>query len=386
MAKWRTCCRAATPCSRRGSTSGCILPRRPVSTTGRLPPGSSDTRRRKRPGVQGKSMKTQLLAALLALSITAPVFAAITESPVTYNDGETTMKGFVVYDTANKGKRPGIIMVHEWWGITKHMHNEAHRLARQGYTTFIADMYGDGKTADNPNDAGALSGSVMKNPQAMESRSSAAREQLAKQPTVDSTRIGAVGYCFGGAVVLNMARAAADLAGVVGFHASLGLNTPAPAPGTVKAKILVLNGAADPFVKREEYATLKAGRLAPDSVTRVHRGPWRNMDSRARGRSLAPAIGVSLPESGLRLSPRSRDSTSEARRRRRARFHRHSSGGPMKHYIDAVVIPVPRASLDTYKRMSEEWGKAHLRHGALYYSDSISDDAQPGKLTSFPQA
>ena len=176
-------------------------------------------------------MKTQLLGALLALSITAPALAAIKETPVTYNDGETTMKGFVVYDTAKKGKRPGIVMVHEWWGITKHMHNEAHRLARQGYTAFIADMYGDGKTADNPKDAGALSGSVMKNPQAMESRFNAAREQLAKQPTVDPTRIGAVGYCFGGAVVLNMARAGADLAGVVGFHASLGLNTPAPAPG-----------------------------------------------------------------------------------------------------------------------------------------------------------
>ncbi|MGE5129221.1 MAG: dienelactone hydrolase family protein, partial [Sphingomonadaceae bacterium] len=144
------------------------------------------------------------------------------------------------------------------WGITKHMHNEARRLARQGYTAFIADMYGDARTADNPKDAGALSGAVMKNPRVMEARFNAAREQLAKQPTVDPARIGAVGYCFGGAVVLNMARAGADLAGVVGFHASLGLNTPAPAPGTVKAKVLVLNGADDPFVKKEQYATLKS--------------------------------------------------------------------------------------------------------------------------------
>jgi dienelactone hydrolase len=203
-------------------------------------------------------MKTQVLGALLALSITAPALAAIKETPVTYKDGETTMKGFVVVDTAKKGKRPGIVVVHEWWGITKHMHNEARRLARQGYTAFIADMYGDAKTADNPKDAGALSGSVMKNPQAMESRFNAARDALAKQPTVDPARIGAVGYCFGGAVVLNMARAGADLAGVAGFHASLGLNTPAPAPGTVKARILVLNGADDPFVKKEEYATFRS--------------------------------------------------------------------------------------------------------------------------------
>lgn len=214
-------------------------------------------------------MKTQLLGALLAFSIAAPALAQIREMPVTYKDGETTLKGFVVYDTGKHGKRPGIIVVHEWWGITKHMHNEAQRLAREGYTAFIADMYGDAKTADNPKDAGALSGSVMKNPPAMQSRFNAARALLAKQPSVDATRIGAMGYCFGGAVVLNMARAGADLAGVAGFHASLGLNTPAPAPGTVKAKILVLNGADDPFVKKEQYVTFKGDLDAAKADYRV---------------------------------------------------------------------------------------------------------------------
>ena len=214
-------------------------------------------------------MKTRFLGALLALSIAPPGVAAVKEVPLTYSDGEATMKGFVVYDTAKQGKRPGIVMVHEWWGITKHMHDEAHRLARRGYTAFLADMYGDGKTADNPKDAGALSGSVMKDPRVMEARFNAARAELAKQPTVDPARIGAVGYCFGGAVVLNMARAGADLAGVVGFHASLGLNTPAPAPGTVKARILVLNGADDPFVKKEQYATLKADMDAAKADYRV---------------------------------------------------------------------------------------------------------------------
>jgi len=203
-------------------------------------------------------MRMPLLGLLLALSIATPALAAIKEEPVAYQDGQTTMRGFIVYDTATEGKRPGIVVVPEWWGITTHMHNEAQDFARQGYTAFIADMYGDGKTADNPKDAGALSGGVMKNPQTMEARFKAAREQLAKHPSVDPARIGAVGYCFGGAVVLNMARAGADLAGVVGFHASLGLNTPAPAPGTVKAKVLVLNGADDPFVKREQYVTFKS--------------------------------------------------------------------------------------------------------------------------------
>jgi dienelactone hydrolase len=202
-------------------------------------------------------MRMIMVAALCAIAMVAKANAAIKEEPVTYTDGQTTMKGFVVYDDAITAKRPGIVMVHEWWGITPHIHNEARKFAQQGYTAFIADMYGDAKTADNPKDAGALSGSVMKDPKAMESRFNAARDQLAKQASVNPQRIGAVGYCFGGAVVLNMARAGADLAAVAGFHASLGLNTPAPAPGTVKAKILILNGADDPFVKREQYAALK---------------------------------------------------------------------------------------------------------------------------------
>ena len=106
-------------------------------------------------------MRTIVVSALCALAVVANAHAAIKEEPVTYSDGTTTMKGFVVYDDATTAKRPGIVMVHEWWGITPHIHNEARKFAEQGYTAFIADMYGDAKTADNPKDAGALSGSVM---------------------------------------------------------------------------------------------------------------------------------------------------------------------------------------------------------------------------------
>src|SRR5215203_7485195 len=115
-------------------------------------------------------MRTMMAAALCALVMTVNAFAAIKEEPVTYQDGQTTMKGFVVYDDAVQGKRPGIIMVHEWWGITKHIRNEAQEFAQQGYTAFVADMYGDAKTADNPKDADALSSSVMKDPKVMEAR------------------------------------------------------------------------------------------------------------------------------------------------------------------------------------------------------------------------
>ena len=193
---------------------------------------------------------------LLALLAAAQAFAAIKEEPVTYKEGDTTLKGFIVYDDAVKGKRPGIVVVHEWWGITKHVHSEARKFAEQGYTAFIADMYGDAKTADNPTDASGLMKSLMGNPATMQARFNAARAELAKHASVDASRVGASGYCMGGAVVLNMARSGADLAGVVAFHASLGTSTPA-APGKVKAKVLVLNGADDPFVKPDSIEAFK---------------------------------------------------------------------------------------------------------------------------------
>src|SRR5436189_542834 len=119
-------------------------------------------------------MKTQLLGVLLALTISVPAFAAIKETPVADKDGETTMKGFVVYDDAVKGKRPGIVVVHEWWGITKHTHSEARRFAEKGYTAFVADMYGDAKTADNPKDATGLMKGLMSDGATMQARFNAA--------------------------------------------------------------------------------------------------------------------------------------------------------------------------------------------------------------------
>lgn len=181
---------------------------------------------------------------------------SIKEEPVTYRDGDTTMKGYLVYDEARQGRRPGVVVVHEWWGITKHVRDEARNLAGQGYTAFVADMYGDGKTADNPKDAGALSGAVRKNPRAQQSRFNAARSALASHPSVDPRRIGAVGFCFGGSVVLDMARAGSDLAGVAAFHAGLTTSTPAT-PGAMRSRVLVLNGAADPFIKPDSVEAFK---------------------------------------------------------------------------------------------------------------------------------
>jgi dienelactone hydrolase len=201
-------------------------------------------------------MRRWIAALAFAIPFSAAV-AAVKEEPVTYKAGDTTLKGFVVYDDASRNKRPGVLVVHEWWGITKHTRDEARKLASQGYTAFVVDMFGDGKTADNPKDAGALSGSVLKDAAVMMARFNAAREQLAKHATVDSGRIGAIGFCFGGSVVLDAARAGTDLDGVAAFHAGLGASVPAAAPGNVKARVLVLNGADDPFIKPDQVDAFK---------------------------------------------------------------------------------------------------------------------------------
>lgn len=202
-------------------------------------------------------MRNLLTGASIALLFGSTAFAAIQEEAVTYKDGDTVMKGFIVYDDASTARRPGVIVVHEWWGITKHVRDEARKFAGQGYTAFVADMYGDGKTADNPKDAGALSGAVRKDPAAMLSRFSAAKDALSKHATVEASKIGASGYCFGGSVVLDAARAGVDLKGVAAFHAGLGAAATPAAAGKVKAKILVLNGEADPFIKPESIDAFK---------------------------------------------------------------------------------------------------------------------------------
>jgi dienelactone hydrolase len=194
------------------------------------------------------------LLALVGCAGTGSGPASIKEEPVTYSDGTNTLRGYIVYDEARKDRRPGMIVVHEWWGVTPHTHNEARRYAEQGYTAFIADMFA-GKTADNPKEAGALSGGLIKNPAVMQARFNAARAALARHSTVNASRIGAAGYCMGGTVVINMARAGADVNGVAAFHPSLGGYQPGSA--AVKAKVLVLNGADDPFNKPDQIAAVQ---------------------------------------------------------------------------------------------------------------------------------
>jgi len=201
-------------------------------------------------------LRNILIPLLLVASVAAQ--AAVVGEEVSYTSGDTTLKGYLARDTALQGKRPGILVVHEWWGNNEYAHMRARQLAELGYVALAVDMYGDGKTADHPDDAGKFASAVRSNLPLMRARFEAAREFLNSQPDVDPQRNAAIGYCFGGGVVLAMARSGEDLDAVVSFHGTLGGGA-AVAPGSVKARILVANGADDPFVTAEQIATFKAG-------------------------------------------------------------------------------------------------------------------------------
>lgn len=173
--------------------------------------------------------------------------AAVVGKDVEYSAQGVLLKGFLSYDDKVTDKRPGILVVHEWWGLNDYARKRARMLAALGYTALAVDMYGGGKQAMNPDEARKFSGAIMKNFDVGRARFLAAEEFLKSQPTVDPSRIGAIGYCFGGGVVLNMARQGADLAAVASFHGSLQAIKPAK-PGMVKAKIRVYTGGSDKFV------------------------------------------------------------------------------------------------------------------------------------------
>lgn len=175
---------------------------------------------------------------------------------VEYSSGGVILKGFLASDDGIKGKRPGVLVVHEWWGLNDYARKRANMLAELGYTALAVDMYGEGKTATHPDDAGKFSSAVMKDFPVAKERFLAALEFLRKQKTVDPDRIAAIGYCFGGGVVLNMARHGVDLKGVASFHGSLAVVKP-EAPVAVKAAVRVYNGADDTFVPAEAIEGLK---------------------------------------------------------------------------------------------------------------------------------
>jgi len=201
-------------------------------------------------------LKLAVFTLVLGLAGVATAESKIQGKTVEYSAQGVVMKGYLAYDENTTGKRPGVLVVHEWWGLNDYARRRAQMLAELGYTALAVDMYGDGKQAMHPDDAGKFSSELMKNLDVAKARFLAAMDFLKQQPTVDPTRIAAIGYCFGGGVVLNMARQGVDLKGVASFHGGLAAVKPAQ-PGMVKAKILVLHGADDKFTTPEQIEAFK---------------------------------------------------------------------------------------------------------------------------------
>jgi dienelactone hydrolase len=200
-------------------------------------------------------MKTLIFFIGLMLA-TFAAHAAVLGKEVSYNSNGTTLKGYIAFDDAVKGKRPGILVIHEWWGHNEYARRRARMLAEQGYTALAVDMYGDGKQAHHPDDAGKFASEVSKNAVLAKARFDAAYNLISKEDTVDADNIAAVGYCFGGSVALNMARIGEPLKAVVSFHGGLGTTSPAEA-GKVKARIASFTGEEDPMIPATQVAAFR---------------------------------------------------------------------------------------------------------------------------------
>lgn len=184
-----------------------------------------------------------------------PGTTAIKEENVTYTADGITMNGYIVYDSAIKEKKPVVLVVHEWWGQNDYPRMRARKLAELGYLAMAIDMYGNGKTVDNPTDANAMASPFYGNPQMAKTRFDAALAKIKLHPQAGD-KVAAIGYCFGGMVVLNMAKLGDDLAGVVSFHGILGGNPPAD-KSLLKSKILVCHGGADQFTPQKDIDIFK---------------------------------------------------------------------------------------------------------------------------------
>jgi dienelactone hydrolase len=198
--------------------------------------------------------KFMLFASLMFATFAS--YAAIQGKEVSYSANGTNLNGYIAYDDSIKGKRPGILVVHEWWGHNEYARKRARMLAERGYTALAVDMYGDGKQAHHPDDAGKFASVVAKDTQLARARFDSAYSLISKEKTVDSNRIAAIGYCFGGSVVLNMARIGEPLKAVLSFHGGLGTEYPAEA-GKIKARVASFTGEDDPMIPATQVAAFR---------------------------------------------------------------------------------------------------------------------------------
>jgi dienelactone hydrolase len=205
--------------------------------------------------------------------LAAPAVGEVQTKSVEYTDGDVPLKGYFAWDDVYDGRRPRVVVVHEWWGLNDYAKRRARMLARLGYVAFAVDMYGEGRVTRHAQEAGAWMKQINANIEHWQRRALLGLDILRQHEFVDPTRIGAIGYCFGGATVMEMAYSGADLAGVVSFHGSLPAAT-AEQAGRIKAAILVEHGARDAFVPAEQIERFLAPLTGVDWQMVYHSGAY----------------------------------------------------------------------------------------------------------------
>jgi len=197
-----------------------------------------------------------MAALAVSLALAAAAAGELRTEAVKYRHGDVELEGYLAYDDSFTGKRAGVLVIHEWWGLNDYVRGRANQLAGLGYVAFAADMYGGGVTARTAEEAAEMSGKYNRDRALMRARARAGLAVLTEHPLVDRGRVAAMGYCFGGGAVLELARDGAPLRGVVSFHGSL--STPSPGDAAnIKGAVLVLHGALDPFVTDKDIAAFK---------------------------------------------------------------------------------------------------------------------------------
>lgn len=203
---------------------------------------------------------------LTLMLLAASAEAAVQTKTVSYKHGDLECKGFLAWDDAVPGKRPGVLVVHEWWGLDEYARSRAQQLAKLGYVAFACDMYGNGKVAEHPDDARKMAGVVRMNIDDWRKRAQVSLEVLKAQPQCDNNKLAAIGYCFGGSTALQLAYSGADLKAVATFHAALPTPT-ADEAKAVKARVLICHGGADTFIPE---AAIKSFRESLDNAGAKH--------------------------------------------------------------------------------------------------------------------
>jgi dienelactone hydrolase len=249
-------------------------------------------------------MKTIFLPVVILLACAALSEAGLRTEAIEYKHNGTVLEGYLAYDDSVKGKRPAVLVVHEWWGLNDYIRSRTEQLARMGYVAFAIDMYGKGVLAKTPEEAGMLAGMFRTDRQLMRARAHAGLEVLRKHELTDTARIAAIGYCFGGGTVLELARSGADISGVVSFHGSLDNPNPADAK-KIRTKVLVLHGGADPYVTPEPVMSFWKEMKGTDATWQI------NVDSGAVHSFTNPAAG-SDPSKGAAYNERADKGSWEA--------------------------------------------------------------------------